>query len=318
MESNKKIASERPAVPAKKKPSISGGFITMMNMLRGGIAGCIATATVIPFDVTKTWLQLQSESGSKNLKITDAMSAILKTKGIKGYYTGLDSALMRQFCFASVRIGLFFNFVDLVQKKLGRNLSFGEKALASATVGAFGAFIVNPFDVVMVRSWADVKRPPNERRNYKNIFNGLARITREEGIKTLWRASTPNIIRAIGLNIGMMTPYQELKERLKPYFGDTFPNHAISSIVAGLFATLLSLPFDNVKVKLVNMKPDANGKMPYKGIMDCAMKSVGREGIFRLWAGLVPVAANLGPHSIIALLASEAIRKQMVKREMLP
>lgn len=317
MESKKDTMSVKPAVP-EAKPAISGGLITVMNIIRGGIAGCLATTSVIPLDVTKTWLQLQSESGASNLKIMDAMTAIFKTKGIKGYYSGLDAALMRQFCFGGIRIGLFFNVVDLVQKKLQRNLTIAEKALASVTVGAFGAFLVNPFDVVMVRSWADVKLAPQHRKNYNNIFNGVARIAKEEGIKTLWRASTPNILRAVGLNLGMMTSYQELKERLKPYLGDTFTNQAISSIVAGLCGTLLALPFDNIKVKLVSMRADANGKMPYSGVMDCLMKSIRREGVLRLWAGLITVTANLGPHSIIALLASEAIRKQMVKRNLLP
>jgi len=302
----------------KEVKQFSNLQITAMNLVKGGIAGCLATTTVIPLDVTKTWMQLQSESGVGNIKIMDAMSGILKSKGMPGFYSGLDSALVRQFCFASIRVGLFFNAVDLAQKRLRRNLSLAEKAAVSATVGAVGAFVINPFDVVMVRAWADVKRPVNERRNYKNIFDGLIRITREEGFTTLWRASTPNIIRAVGLNLGMMTPYQELKERLKPFLGDTLANHAVSSTIAGICATLLALPFDNIKVKLVSMRPDAKGNMPYKGVVDCLLRSVRKEGILRLWAGLIPVAANLGPHSVIVLLASEYIRKLMVKNSLLP
>ena len=298
--------------------AISDTQITLMNIVRGGLAGCLATTTVIPLDVTKTWLQLQSEAGATNLKIGDAMASIMKSKGIRGYYSGLDSALVRQFCFAGMRIGLFFNAVDIAQKKLQRSLSFGEKALVSLSVGGVAAFIINPIDVIMVRAWADIKRPPNERRNYKNVLDGISRIYKEEGLTTLWRASTPNILRAIGLNVGMMTSYQELKERLKPVLGDTFYNHICSSVIAGICGTLLCLPFDNVKVKMVNMKPGANGKMPYKGVTDCFMQSIRREGFFRLWAGFIPVVANLGPHSIIALLSSEFIRKYMVKKSLLP
>lgn len=305
-----------PKKPEGKK--FSDGQITLMNIIRGGIAGCIATASVIPLDVTKTWVQLQSETGTRNIKVTNAIKSIFATKGIRGFYAGLDSALARQFGFAGIRIGLFFNVVDLVQKRVGRALTFAEKVGASLSVGALAAFVVNPVDVVLVRCWADVKRPPSERRNYKNVFNGIARIAKEEGIVTLWRAATPNIARAVGLNLGMMVSYQELKERLKPYLGDTFKCQFISSIVAGLCGTTLALPFDNIKVKIVNMSPDANGKMPYKGITDCLLKSIRREGFIRLWAGFLPVAANLGPHSIISLLASEFIRKSMVSQRLLP
>lgn len=305
-----------PKKPEGKK--FSDLQITLMNIVRGGIAGCIATASVIPLDVTKTWLQLQSESGAAKIKVLDAMRSIFATKGIRGFYAGLDSGLARQFGFAGIRIGLFFNVVDLVQKKLKRNLNITEKIIASLSVGALAAFVVNPFDVVLVRSWADVKRPVNERRNYKNVLNGIARITREEGISTLWRAATPNIARAVGLNLGMMVSYQELKERLRPYLGDSFGCHLTASIVAGLCGTTLALPFDNIKVKIVNMSPNAAGKMPYKGIIDCLLKSIRREGFFRLWAGFVPVAANLGPHSVISLLSSEIIKKQMIKLKLLP
>ena len=31
--------------------------------------------------------------------------------------------------------------------------------------------------------------PPDQRRGYKNVFNALVRITREEGVMTLWRVS---------------------------------------------------------------------------------------------------------------------------------
>lgn len=299
------------------KKNISSLKLTLLNMLRGGLAGCVATATVIPLDVTKTWLQLQSESGAKNLKITYAFKEIIKSKGFRGFYSGLDSALLRQFCFASMRVGLFLNAVDLIQKKKNRALTLVEKAVVSMGFGAFGAFVINPLDVVLVRAWADVKRPPAERRNYKNIFDGLIRVTKEEGITTLWRASTPNIARAIGLNLGMMLPYQQTKEYLYKYFGDTLPNHAISSVIAGICASTLSLPFDNVKVKLVNMKPNAEGKMPYKGFGDCLLKSIRKEGVIRLWSGFLPFTANLAPHSIITLLVSEALRKGMTKYQIL-
>ena len=34
---------------------------------------------------------------------------------------------------------------------------------------------------------ADGKLPPAERRGYKNVFNALVRISKEEGVLTLWK-----------------------------------------------------------------------------------------------------------------------------------
>jgi len=47
--------------------------------------------------------------------------------------------------------------------------------------------------------------PPAERRNYKNAFDALVRIGREEGAKTLWRGAVTNMVRAVAMNVGKFT-----------------------------------------------------------------------------------------------------------------
>jgi len=45
-----------------------------------------------------------------------------------------------------------------------------------------------------------------------------------------------------------------------------------ASAVAGLSASMMSLPFDNIKTKLQKMKANAEGKYPYSGVADCFRK----------------------------------------------
>jgi len=54
--------------------------------------------------------------------------------------------------------------------------------------------------------------PKEQRRNYKNVFDALFRIVKEEGILTLWRGCLPTIVRAGAMNMGMLTTYDEIKE----------------------------------------------------------------------------------------------------------
>ena len=61
---------------------------------------------------------------------------------------------------------------------------------------------------------ADNQLPPAERRNYKNVFDAFARISKEDGILGLWRGCTPTIVRAIALNLAMLASYDEVKEQL--------------------------------------------------------------------------------------------------------
>jgi len=46
------------------------------------------------------------------------------------------------------------------------------------------------------------------------VFNAIKRIPKEEGILNLWKGGVPTVVRAMSLNLGMFTTYEESKERL--------------------------------------------------------------------------------------------------------
>jgi len=100
-----------------------------------------------------------------------------------------------------------------------------------------------------------------ERRGYNNVFNALSRIVKEEGVLALWRGSTPTVIRAVVLNLAMLAPYDEVKERLNNFTQtkDTRSTRLMYSIIAtkyrssataGFLAAFASLPLDNAKTKI--------------------------------------------------------------------
>lgn len=276
-------------------------------MIRAGISGCVGTSLLLPLDV----LVVKLSGGKKPITFIEAVKSIYSQRGLKGFWAGYDAALVRQFSFSSIRVGLFFNIVEYANKKLNRNLKTYEKTLASATVGAFASIVINPFDIAMVRMMLDLTLPPNERRGYSNVFNALFRIAKEEGPSTLLRGAFPNMLKGIGLNVGQMVPYQESKERLKKYFGESYKTEIICSIIGGICGSICALPFHNIKIKLVNMKPDANGVMPYKGVGDCLKKTIASEGIGKLWTGFIPYTCNLAPLSIITLMTSTFIKEKL-------
>lgn len=104
-----------------------------------------------------------------------------------------------------------------------------EKAGASLFAGFLGSLIGNPSDLALVRFQSDATLPPEQRRNYKHVFDAFGRIIKEEGVLALWRGSTPTVFRAMAMNLGnqthwlemtpsklsgMLAPYDEVKERL--------------------------------------------------------------------------------------------------------
>ena len=84
-----------------------------------------------------------------------------------------------------------------------------------------------------------------------------------------------------------------------------------ASMLSACITSTASLPFDNVKTKLQKMMRFPDGTLPYNGFIDCVGKTVAREGVTGLWAGLPTYYFRVGPHTIITLLASESLRKLM-------
>ncbi|KAL4438114.1 hypothetical protein ABPG74_016893 [Tetrahymena malaccensis] len=297
--------------PQKHQPGI---LSTLQPFLIGGVSGMFATLCIQPIDTVKVRIQILSEdAGRTGQKVSVNPITVAKqtiaSDGVAGLYRGLDSAIMRQALYATVRLGLFRTISDKIKEAKKRNLTILEKAGASLTAGFFGSIIGNPADLALVRFQADTLLPKDQRRNYKHVFDALFRIVKEEGFFALWKGCTPTVYRALVINLGMLSTFDEVKERLNAYTNtvDTLQTRVIASGCSGIIASLMSLPVDNAKTKIQRMKPDENGKLPYSGFVDCMRKSAQREGILGLWVGLPTFITRVAPHIILTLLAQDAI-----------
>lgn len=72
-----------------------------------------------------------------------------------------------------------------------------------------------------------------------------------------------------------------------------------ASAVSGFFASACSLPFDYVKTQIQKMQPDANGKYPYTGSLDCAMKTFKAGGPFKFYTGFPVYCVRIAPHVMV-------------------
>lgn len=233
--------------------------------------------------------------------------------GIKEFYRGIDSALLRQVVYGTLRLGIYFNLTEWIKvnKNNGENLGVGQRAGASLIAGALGSFVGNPCDLALVRMQADTVLPEAERRNYKNVVDAFSRIVSEEGVTSLWKGAVPTMSRAVALNMSMLVSYETAKDAATAAMGPDASPFKIqfgSSMLAAVATALGSLPFDNIKTKMQKQKAGPDGKLPYANLMDCVTKSVAKEGVTGLWAGLPTYYFRVGPHAIITLLAAEQYR----------
>lgn len=108
----------------------------------------------------------------------------------------------------------------------------------------------------------------------------------------MYKGLLPNILRGMSMNVGMMACYDQAKEVVAGILNDpmtngpTLPTRIGASLTAGFTAAAFSLPFDLIKSRLMAQKPDpTTGEMPYKGIVDCAVKIAKADGPMGFFSG---------------------------------
>ncbi|XP_031832396.1 mitochondrial 2-oxoglutarate/malate carrier protein [Nomia melanderi] len=271
-----------------------------IKFLFGGTAGMAATCFVQPLDLIKNRMQL---SGTK-VSTMSIISSIVKKEGLLAFYSGLSAGLLRQGTYTTTRLGVNAWLYEIASKE-GYS-GFTVKALIGSIAGCVGAFVGTPAEVALIRMTADGRLPIAERRNYKNVFNALTRIVREEGILALWRGTVPTMGRAMVVNAAQLGSYSQAKEVLldSGYFKENIVLHFVSSMISGLVTTAASMPVDIAKTRIQNMKI-VDGKPEFKGTIDVILKVCRNEGVFSLWKGFLPYYARLGPHTVLTFIFLE-------------
>ena len=282
---------------------------TAITFLFASISSCTATASIQPIDTLKVRLQILSEARgggqAVNTGVISTLKGIISNEGVKGLYRGLDSALLRQVTYGTIRIGAYRVFTDRESRLTNGPLSFGKKLLYSLLSGSIGSFFGNPFDVVLVRFQSDQTLPADQRRNYKSVPDAFRRMYAEEGILSFWKGYLISLMRAATMTGGMLSTNDEVKERIVKYRGlqkaDLAAN-LTSAAISGVACSFASLPFDNIKTKLQKMKAGPDGVMPYNGLLDCFSKTIKREGIRGFWTGYPTFYMRVAPHAMITLI----------------
>jgi len=236
---------------------------------------------------------------------------IVKTSGFTAIYNGISAAVLRQATYSTTRFAVYESSKSLINKnstKKSGDMPFYQKILLAGASGGIGGIVGTPADLVNVRMQNDSKLPLEQRRNYANCFEALQRIYRTEGFMRMFSGATMASSRGMLVTIGQLACYDEIKYQMikTKYFKDNLVTHFSSSLLAGLIATVITMPFDVLKTRLMNAKPGE-----YSGIIDCArgVLKVGPSGFFK---GFVPAFVRLGPHTVLTFIFLEQLKKFLV------
>lgn len=283
----------------------SGAWKTVKPFVNGGASGMLATCVIQPIDMVKVKIQLGEGSA------TAVTKKMLANEGVGSFYKGLSAGLLRQATYTTARLGSFRVLTNkAVEANDGKPLPLVQKAFIGLSAGAIGACFGSPADLALIRMQADSTLPAAQRRNYKNAFHALYRIVADEGVLALWKGAGPTVARAMSLNMGMLASYDQSVEILRDKLGaGEIPTMLGASAVSGFFASACSLPFDYVKTQVQKMQPDATGKYPYTGSLDCAMKTLKSGGPFKFYTGFPVYCVRIAPHVMMTWIFLSQIQK---------
>ena len=100
-------------------------------------------------------------------------------------------------------------------------MTFGQKVGYSLLAGLIGSAIANPLDMALIRFQSDSSLPPEQRRNYKNVFDALGKMNKELKFFGMWRGSVPTMTRAMAINMFTLVAYGQVKEILQKKLNQT-------------------------------------------------------------------------------------------------
>ncbi|GAY57536.1 hypothetical protein CUMW_180220, partial [Citrus unshiu] len=299
------LGSKRKKMGEEKKPQSAGVWPTVKPFVNGGASGMLATCVIQPIDMIKVRIQLgQGSAGT----VTKTM---LKNEGFGAFYKGLSAGLLRQATYTTARLGSFRILTNkAIEANDGKPLPLYQKALCGLTAGAIGASVGSPADLALIRMQADATLPAAQRRNYTNAFQALYRIVADEGVLALWKGAGPTVVRAMALNMGMLASYDQSVEFFRDACGlSELPTVIGKYSLQSVCYLCLNLPFDYVKTQIQKMQPDAQGKYPYTGSMDCAMKTLKAGGPFKFYTGFPVYCVRIAPHVMMTWIFLNQIQK---------
>lgn len=174
----------------------------------------------------------------------------------------------------------------------------------ASTSGFLGGIAGNPADILNVRMQNDASLSPEQRRNYKHAVDGLVRMAKDEGVRSLFRGVWPNSVRAVLMTASQLASYDVFKKELlqRTTLGDNLTTHFTASIMAGFVATTVCSPVDVIKTRVMSAHTQ-------ESIVSLVTRITAKEGLGWVFKGWVPSFIRLGPHTVATFMFLEQHKK---------
>jgi hypothetical protein len=282
------------------------------NMICGAISRTIAQTTMHPANTMKTILQ--SHRGPTGPLVAE----LLKPSSFRRLTRGAGANFLLSVPNGAVN----FAVLELVRQRMGilvqktpwleerqdalaPGLDFLSSALSTITCSAVSTPQMMVSDNIMAG-------------NYPHLAAATKGLYTNGGVAAFYKGWWPGLVGKIPSYALTWTLFQQLKEvrsRWSHRPATNFEN-SIMGCVASATTVCIMIPMDTIKTRLVTQAGTAvvAGSVPYKGIIDCAVRVFREEGLATFYRGLPPRLVSVVPMIGIQFTVYEAMKRFMLSR----
>ncbi|CAL1541950.1 unnamed protein product [Lymnaea stagnalis] len=161
-------------------------FQSFGHMAAASLGEVTACLVRVPVEVVKQRTQVVNTGSSlKSFRLT------LNSEGIKGFYRGYTSTVMREIPFSVIQFPLWEFMKSKVSQETGQPITAWQSSLCGAVAGGTSAALTTPLDVVKTRIILAEKGSSVARGD---IVFVLKHVVREKGIRGLFSGVVPRVI----------------------------------------------------------------------------------------------------------------------------
>eukprot|EP00040_Diaphanoeca_grandis_P044869 m.13945 g.13945 ORF g.13945 m.13945 type:complete len:304 (-) comp9928_c1_seq1:154-1065(-) len=297
------MPSDKVATSAVKKP------VTWQEaVIAGGIAGAVSRTVIAPIERVKILYQVNVGPSSIRSLVTD----VVQKEGIAKLWRGNSAAVVRVVPYLSLQ----FLSMEKYKQALDDHTSLSKNwrvLLSGSCAGVTAVALTYPLDVVRARM--ALQNEGLAKTNYKNMFDALRVVTKEEGAIALYRgiaATTMGAAPYTGLKFFF---YESLKTSYEKAFGvDECPQmvRLPAGASAGLLALCTVYPFDVVRRRMQTHKGGAKYPSVWNALTTIARTEGIKSGLYR---GLSLNFVKTVPNVAIYLSLYDYVKQWLSTRE---
>lgn len=268
---------------------------TQRTLLAGAVAGgCEAVATM-PFEVTKTRLQLGH--GPRGLQ-ANMMDTVARA-GPTGLYFGLQAQLVQVAAKGAIRFTAYERFKRL----LGPS---GSSFVAGTLAGLTEALMwVVPTERLKVLRTTELGGAAGTRGS--GLLDAAAAVVRQQGVRGLWLGSGPTAARQALANGSRFLMFDRVKASLPAWVPAPA---AIAGGLTGVASVLITNPVDVVKTQVQSVPVSGAGA----GVSTVALVRglIREEGVGVLCRGMGARVLKIGLGQAVIFGVYDAVRRRLL------